>query len=269
MQETGDSTEWLRANRSLRMDANDAMFPEERRQFHRARYEFALEHCRDKRVLDGACGTGYGSALIGSVAESVVGIDCAQDAIAYAAATYAAPNVAFRTSFVESTPFPDGVFDVVLSFETVEHTLCPRAHLMEIARLLDPSGVAIVSVPNAWGLTDHHFVDFNLDLLQDVAGTYFAEMSFYHQNPASHTRFPGIAPLASALPQNAQCIIGVLEAPEKEHIRRKRDEAVMSEIYDLAFRRHADYLTLAYRARTGPVRRLQNKLRTLLARPQG
>jgi len=54
MQETGDPTVWLHANRSLRMDANDAMFPEERRQFHRARYEFALDHCRDKRVLDGA-----------------------------------------------------------------------------------------------------------------------------------------------------------------------------------------------------------------------
>jgi hypothetical protein len=59
----------------------------------------------------------------------------------------------------------------------------------------------------------------------------------------------------------------VLEAPEKQSIRRKRDEAVMSEIYDLAIRRHADSMTLAYRARTGPVRRLQNKLRSLLARP--
>jgi SAM-dependent methyltransferase len=249
------------------MDANEAMFPEERRQFHLARYEFALERCRDKRVLDGACGTGYGSALLGGAAESVVGIDCARDAITYAAANYSAPNVAFQTSFVESTPFPDEAFDVVVSFETVEHTLCPRAHLMEIARLLDPGGMAIVSVPNAWGLTDHHFVDFNLDLLQEVARPFFAEMSFYYQNPASHARFPGIAPLTSASPENAQCIIGVLEAPEKQSIRRKRDEAVMSEIYDLAFRRHADYLTLAYRARTGPVRRLQNKLRSLLARP--
>jgi ubiquinone/menaquinone biosynthesis C-methylase UbiE len=269
MQNTFDSMEWLRANGSLRMDANDAMFPEERRQFHLARYEFALAHCRGKRVLDGACGTGYGSALIGSVAESVVGIDCAPDAIAYASATYAAPNVSFRTSFVESTPFPDNTFDVVLSFETVEHTLCPRAHLMEVARLLDPSGVAIVSVPNAWGLTDHHFVDFNLDLLQDVARPFFGDMAFFYQNSASHARFPGIGQLASASPQDAQCIIGVLEAPEKRSIVRKRDEAVMSEIYDLAFRRHADYLTLAYRANTGPVRRLQNKLKTMLARSHG
>ena len=38
---------------------------------------------------------------------------------------------------------------------------------------------------------------------------------------------------------------------------------------DLAFRRHADYLTLAYRANTGPVRRLQNKLKTMLARSHG
>jgi SAM-dependent methyltransferase len=189
-----------------------------------------------------------------------------EEAIAHARAHHAAPNVRFETAGVDALPFPDASFERVVSFETVEHTLCPRAHLMEIARVLDPSGVAIVSVPNAWGLTDHHFVDFNLDLLQDVARPYFAEMSFYYQNPVSHARLPGIAPLASSSPQDAQCIIGVLEAPEKDHIRRRRDEAVMSEIYDLAFRRHADYLTLAYRANTGPVRRLQNKLRTLLAR---
>lgn len=266
MQRTDDFAQWLRENRSLRMDANDALFPEERRRFHLARYEFALDYCRDKRVLDGACGTGYGSALIGSVAESVVGIDCAVDAIAYATATYASPNVRFQKSFVESTPFDDSSFDVVLSFETVEHTLCPRAHFMEIARLLDPAGKAIVSVPNAWGLTDHHFVDFNLELLQLVAQPYFSETSFFHQNPASHSRYPGIDRLASAAPEDAQCIIGVLEAPEKQNVFRRRNEAVMSEIYDLAFRRHADYLTLAYRARTNPVRRLQNKMRSMLAR---
>jgi hypothetical protein len=138
---------------------------------------------------------------------------------------------------------------------------------MEIARLLNPvSGMAIVSAPNAWGLTDHHFVDFNLDLLQEIARPHFAETAFYYQNPPSHARYPGIDRLRSPSPENAQCIVGILEAPEKGHVRRNRNEAVMTEIYDLAFRRHADYLSLAYRAQTNPVRRLTNKMRSLIAR---
>ena len=100
----------------------------------------------------------------------------------------------------------------------------------------------------------------------EIARPHFAKMAFYYQNPPSHARYPGIDRLRSPSSENAQCIIGILEAPEKECVRGNRNEAIMSEIYDLAFRRHADYLSLAYRAQTNPVRRLTNKMRSLIAR---
>ncbi|HET9189593.1 MAG TPA: SAM-dependent methyltransferase, partial [Rudaea sp.] len=51
---------------------------------HWARYAFALELARGKRVLDAACGEGYGSAMLAGAAASVLGVDIAADAIAHA-----------------------------------------------------------------------------------------------------------------------------------------------------------------------------------------
>jgi 2-polyprenyl-3-methyl-5-hydroxy-6-metoxy-1,4-benzoquinol methylase len=256
---------WLQENRNLRLDANHSLFPDDRRAFHLDRYLFAKAYCGGMRVLDGACGTGYGSAILGEVADAVVGIDMSEDAVTYATRTYGRENVQFKKSYVELTPFPASTFDVVVSFETVEHTLCPHAHMLEIARLLTPvHGLAIVSVPNGWGLTGHHFLDFNIDLLKDVTAPNFCAIEFFYQNPASSRQLPGIGPLKSADPSDAQCIIAVCRGPRKDHAAADRHGLIMEEIYRRAFARHADYLTLAYRHNTSLVRRLSNKVHSLL-----
>ena len=256
--------QWLEQNRDLRMDANVDLFPQERRRFHLARYEFARSWCQGRRVLDGACGTGYGSNILGQVARDVVGIDCSSDAISYASATYGKPHVRFQKSFVESTPFPSDWFDVVVSFETVEHTLCPESHIMEVARLLEPTaGRAILSIPNAWGLTDHHFLDFDTSLLKKTIAPHFGESSFYYQNPESHPRMPGIGPLQSAAAQDAQCVLAVCWKPQKQNLVEDRNTFIMDEIYRVAFARHQEYLALAYRQNTSLARRALNRLRSM------
>jgi len=260
------SIEWLQQNQDLRMDANRDLFPEARRRFHLARYEFARAWCTGKKVLDGACGTGYGANILGSVAREVVGIDCSSEAVEYASATYGTDHVRFQKSFVESTPFPTDSFDVVVSFETVEHTLCPESHIMEIVRLLEPgTGQVILSVPNAWGLTDHHFLDFNMELLQKVITPYFGEILFFYQNPDSHPRLPGIGELKSAAAQDAQCILALCSKPQKQKVVEDRSGFIMDEIYRVAFGRHNDYMTLAYRQNTSLARRVINKLRAMVA----
>ena len=254
---------WLQQNQDLRMDANVGVFPEERRRFHLARYEFARSWCQDKRVLDGACGTGYGSNILGEVAQDVIGVDCSADAVFYAAATYSKTHVRFQKSFVESTPFPSDSFDVVVSFETVEHTLCPESHMLEIARLLEPTaGQAIISIPNAWGLTDHHFLDFDMPSLQKIIAPYFGEAKFYYQNPESHVQMPGIGEQKSAVAQDAQCILAICSKPQKQNLIDDRNTFIMDEIYRVAFARHHEYLALAYRQNTGMARRALNKLRS-------
>ena len=115
---------------------------------HVVRYEFALPHCAGKEVLDAACGAGYGSALLASRARRVVGVDVSDEAVAYARARYSAENVEFATADVTALPFPDAAFDVVVSFETVEHVEDPNAFLAEVARVLRPDGVLVVSTPH-------------------------------------------------------------------------------------------------------------------------
>ena len=259
---TMEQDAWLAGNESLRMDANNGMFNAERRRFHLDRYEFAKAYCAHKRVLDGACGTGYGAAILSSVATQVVGIDCAADAIRYASEKYANERLSFGRSFVEMSPFADASFDVVTSFETVEHTLCPQAHLGEIARLLVPdTGRAIISAPNQWGLTDHHFFDFSAGMLRELAQQFFSRVSFFYQNPVNSPRFPGIGPLQSDAAADAQCIIAVCEGARKDTAPGDRCEMVMDEIYRNVFSRHQEFLTLAYRQNTPFIRRALARLR--------
>ena len=65
---------------------------------HLKRYEFALPYCRGASVLDAGCGVGYGTAHLARVAERVVGVDVSDDAVSYARAHYAGPNVEFRVA---------------------------------------------------------------------------------------------------------------------------------------------------------------------------
>jgi SAM-dependent methyltransferase len=118
---------------------------------HWHRYAFARRHVAGKRVLDVACGEGYGSALLAGSAKAITGIDIDAGAIAHARTRYAAvPNVHFEEGSAASLPLPDASVDVVVSFETIEHlprTDQPRM-LAEIARVLTGDGVLILSAPN-------------------------------------------------------------------------------------------------------------------------
>ena len=114
---------------------------------HLKRYEFALEWCAGRDVLDAGCGTGYGSALLARAARRVVGVDVSEDAIAYAKQRYGTSGVEFLTADVTQLPLADASFDVVCSFETIEHLEEPALLVAECARLLRPHGVLLVSTP--------------------------------------------------------------------------------------------------------------------------
>jgi 2-polyprenyl-3-methyl-5-hydroxy-6-metoxy-1,4-benzoquinol methylase len=178
-----DRDEWLTQNQDLRMDTHSQLFPGARRSFHLDRYKFAEPLCSGLDVLEGACGTGYGTALRASSAKAATGIDCSQESIDSARKVYARQNAECLLSYVEHTPFDDDRFDVVVSFETAEHTLCPQSHMMEIVRILKPAGKAMRSVPNAWGYTDHHFFDLDLAGFRDLLNGFFAGSRFFLQNP--------------------------------------------------------------------------------------
>ena len=118
---------------------------------HVHRYAFARRHAAGKRVLDVACGEGYGSALLAEVAREVVGVDIDGPTIGHARATYASrPNLRFVEGSAARLPLDDASVDVVVSFETIEHLDAvdqPRM-LVEFARVLVDDGIVVLSAPN-------------------------------------------------------------------------------------------------------------------------
>ncbi len=141
-----------------RLDPSDAV--EASLQEHLARYRFARERARG-RVLDVACGAGYGTAVLGAV-----GADLSLPTLRRAARRYPAPYVAADAARL---PFLRAAFDAVVSFETIEHLPDAARFVAECARVLKPRGVFIVSTPNRelWSPRSprpcqrHHVREFN------------------------------------------------------------------------------------------------------------
>ena len=109
---------------------------------HWHRYVFARQFAAGKCVLDAACGEGYGSALLSQYAQSVVGVDIAGSAIEHARQRYG------DRANCTALGFEDRAFDLVLSFETLEHLSAQEALIAGFARVLRDDGMLIVSSPD-------------------------------------------------------------------------------------------------------------------------
>ncbi len=121
--------------------------PEENYWFrrHLAVYEWIAGREPGRRVVDLACGEGYGSAVLARTATSVVGVDANPEAHEHARLKYSAPGLAFERDLVETWT---GDVDCVVFLQTIEHVQDPGALLDRIRGLVGPGGVAYVSTPN-------------------------------------------------------------------------------------------------------------------------
>jgi SAM-dependent methyltransferase len=158
---------------------------------HMARYNFAARLTRGKRVLDAGCGAGYGSAELARSAESVVGVDVAPEAIAFASAHYELPNLRFEEASCTALPFEDAAFDLVVAFEVIEHLADWQGFLREMRRVLAPAGQLIVSTPNklyytesrgAEGANPFHVHEFDYEEFTRELGEVFPHVSMYLEN---------------------------------------------------------------------------------------
>ena len=114
---------------------------------HLVRYRLAAQLARSRRVLDAACGEGYGTALLGAAgARSATGVDVDEPIVAHARARHPGPE--FVVADVRKLPFADGCFDLVVCFETIEHVADPERVLAELGRVMAEDGVLLVSTPN-------------------------------------------------------------------------------------------------------------------------
>ncbi len=117
---------------------------------HLAAYTFTRQFAQGKRVLEIGFGDGYGSNYLAEVAQEVTGIDMAPGNIPRAQEKYPRPNLHFVHMEGSQLSFPDGAFDVVGTFQVIEHVPEPdlMRFLTEIRRVLSPDGIACISTLN-------------------------------------------------------------------------------------------------------------------------
>lgn len=212
------STQWLQENRLERMDATVEIFDPKRREFHLDRYRFAARQVQGRKVLDCACGTGYGVRLLREIggAASVVGIDVDGKAIAYAMQRHQVDSTVFICSSGDKLPLLDNSIDTVTSFETIEHVLNDLALVEEFYRVLRADGTLIISTPNQWPLRDtpFHVREYDRKAFLDLLEARFLCIELYNQNsgsatPHNHDQTCGIVPSTRYNEHFAECYLAV------------------------------------------------------------
>jgi len=136
---------------------------EEIEEKHVERYLLAQKYCSDKNVLDAACGCGYGSNILSQNAGSVTGVDFSNEAIEYAKIHWNRQNIIFKTYDLNSNISNLGKFDVIVSFETIEHLDASINHTLEkFCVNLNPGGILIISHPEKEKDPDSEDISLNL-----------------------------------------------------------------------------------------------------------
>jgi len=153
---------------------------------HLKRYVFASDYCKGKKVLDAACGFGYGSFYLAREALSVVGVDISQKVIDHAKNEYQHKHLNFLQADVSHIEFLPESFDVICSFETIEHLQDVPSYLKEMTRVLKSDGVYIVSTPqvkktNLGPNNPHHTIEFCKKDFITLLSKYFKTIELYGQ----------------------------------------------------------------------------------------
>lgn len=159
---------------------------------HFQRYLSVKELVRGKSVLDGACGEGYGSAILSETAASVIGIDIDASAVKRASEKYSdRKNISFvETSISDLHMIEDKSLDAVISFETIEHVPIEvqYGYLEEIARILKPDGFLVMSTPNKEIYSDlynyhneYHIKEFYKEEFIEFLHAKFENIQLYNQ----------------------------------------------------------------------------------------
>lgn len=157
---------------------------------HLHRYNSVYNLVKDKIVLDIACGTGYGSALLAQNSKYVYGVDISQEAIDYCNENYNMANLSYRKGSVSKIPLEDNSIEVIISFETIEHVNeeLQEAFKKEISRVLKKDGLLIMSTPDKYVYSDipqyeneFHIKEFYKDEFKEFFADIFKNVRFFNQ----------------------------------------------------------------------------------------
>ena len=113
-----------------------------------APYAYVARLADGKRVLDAGCGEGFGTRTLAQVARSVEGIDYSERAIAYCRRTWSRPELSFRVVDLTDPAATHPAYDLVISFQVIEHIEDDVRFLETLRGWLVPGGTVVVVTPN-------------------------------------------------------------------------------------------------------------------------
>jgi 2-polyprenyl-3-methyl-5-hydroxy-6-metoxy-1,4-benzoquinol methylase len=173
----------------LRLDGERTLpdVPEENYWFrrHLVVYEWIAARVGGLRVVDLACGEGYGSAVLADAAAEVVGVDANPDAFEHARLRYRAPNLRFVRDMVERFSEP---CDAVVFLQTIEHVHDPDGVLENLKGMLAAGGTAYVSTPNVLTLAPRgaersgnpwHLREYRAEEFRALCAAHFGSVTVY------------------------------------------------------------------------------------------
>jgi ubiquinone/menaquinone biosynthesis C-methylase UbiE len=161
---------------------------------HMAAYRFAGRFVKEKIVLDSGCGSGYGAHYLAiNGANKVTGVDQSEEAITYARSRYRCANLEFEIGGVGNLTYPDETFDVVTSFQVIEHLKEPERLLKETQRVLKKCGIAFISTPNKQTYSPgtiqpqnpFHIREFYFDEFKSLLSAYFNQVEILGVNQSN------------------------------------------------------------------------------------
>ena len=109
------------------------------------------------RLLNVGCGTGGFNLVVEEAGARPVGVDADAEAIAICALKQEKGGGAFVRAAAERLPFPDGTFDVVYCFSSIEHVESVEESVAEMVRVTRRGGLIYVHTPNAWSWYEGHY----------------------------------------------------------------------------------------------------------------
>ena len=188
---------------------------------HLSRYVWAVnalmrhfpQSARAVRVLDLACGVGYGSHILATAGYQVVGVDRSAEALRYAVDHYGGEGVTYQAADANDPLSWAGDFDAVVCFETLEHLEDP---LPVLRAMREAAPLLLVSVPNEdvfphGGKVKHHFRHYRpaeLRALLEVAG-YRVEAWYGQEGPESEVEPERVGRTIIAVARRAAVVASV------------------------------------------------------------
>ncbi len=161
---------------------------------HLERYQFVTKDTQNKNVLDIACGSGYGSYIIANEgkAKQIIAVDLSEDSIRYGNHRFPNPKITRLVGDAQEV-VKESEYDVIVSFETIEHLPQYEKFLKNMSISLKDDGFFYVSTPivnktSTICKNPFHVIEWSFEDFHSLINKYFVIDEIYLQNIFFHSQ---------------------------------------------------------------------------------